>query len=167
MLAGKENGEWKEYSTVEVSELVNKLSSGLLYTGIGPGDLSIETRDKVAVISKNRPEWVMLDLAVQRVGAVLVPIYPTISDIELEFILKDANVKLIFVNDADLFEKVNHIKKNVQNLREIFSFENVEGVRNWKELLLPLTENIIGEIKNISNKITTEDLATIIYTSGT
>jgi long-chain acyl-CoA synthetase len=167
MLAGKENGEWKEYSTVEVSEMVNKLSSGLLYSGVGPGDLSIEGRDKVAVISKNRPEWVMLDLAVQRVGAVLVPIYPTISDIELEFILKDANVKLIFINDADLFEKVNRIKENVSNLKEIVSFEKVDGVKHWKELLLPLTENIIGEIKTISNKITTEDLATIIYTSGT
>lgn len=167
MLAGKENGEWKEYSTVEVSELVNKLSSGLLYSGIGPGDLSIEARDKVAVISKNRPEWVMLDLAVQRVGAVLVPIYPTISDIELEFILKDANVKLIFVNDSDLFEKANRIKENVANVKEIFSFEKVDGVKHWRELLLPLTENIIGEIKTISNKITTEDLATIIYTSGT
>ena len=167
MLAGKENGEWKEYSTVEVSEIVNKLSSGLLYSGIGPGDLSVEARDKVAVISKNRPEWVMLDLAVQRVGAVLVPVYPTISDIELEFILKDANVKLIFVNDADLFEKVNRIKGNLPNLKEIFSFEKVDGVKHWKELLLPLTENIIGEIKTISNRITAKHLATIIYTSGT
>ena len=113
MLAGKENGEWAEYSTVKVSELVNRLSSGLLYSGIGPGDFSIEGRDKVAVISKNRPEWVMLDLAVQQVGAVLVPVYPTISDVELEFILKDANVKLIFVNDPALFEKVNALKKNL------------------------------------------------------
>ncbi len=167
MLAAKENGEWKEYTTVEVSEIVNKLSSGLLYSGIGPGDFSIEGRDKVAVISKNRPEWVMLDLAVQRVGAVLVPVYPTISDIELEFILKDANVKLIFVNDRDLFEKANRLKENVPNLKEIISFEKVEGVKHWKDLLLPLTENIVGEIKTISDKIKTEDLATIIYTSGT
>ncbi len=139
--------QWKEYTTVEVSEIVNKLSSGLLYSGIGPGDFSIEGRDKVAVISKNRPEWVMLDLAVQRVGAVLVPVYPTISDIELEFILKDANVKLIFVNDQDLFEKANRIKDNVPNLKEIISFEKIDGVKHWKDLLLPLTENILGEIK--------------------
>src|SRR5690242_19016240 len=88
MLAGNVNGEWIEYSTLKVSELVNRLSSGLLYSGIGPGDFSIEGRDKVAVISKNRPEWVMSDLAVQQVGAVLVPVYPTISEVELEFILK-------------------------------------------------------------------------------
>jgi long-chain acyl-CoA synthetase len=167
MLAGKENGEWKEYSTVEVSELVNRLSSGLLYSGIGPGDFSTEGRDKVAVISKNRPEWVMLDLAVQQVGAVLVPVYPTISEVELEFILKDANVKLIFVNDSALFEKVNTVKKNLPNLKEIISFEKIDGVRHWRDLLLPLTENILGEIRAISDKIKYEDLATIIYTSGT
>ena len=167
MLAGKENGEWREYSTVEVSELANRLSSGLLYSGIGPGDFSIEGRDKVAVISKNRPEWVMLDLAVQQVGAVLVPVYPTISEVELEFILKDANVKLIFVNDSALFDKVNTVKKNLPNLKEIISFEKIDGVRHWRDLLLPLTENILGEIRAISDKIKYEDLATIIYTSGT
>lgn len=167
MLAAKENGGWREYTTVEVSEIINKLSSGLLYSGVGPGDFSVESRDKVAIISKNRPEWVMLDLAVQRVGAVLVPIYPTISDIELEFILKDANVKLIFVNDSDLFYKINRIKANVPNLKDIFSFDKVDGVKHWKELLLPLTENILGEIKTISDKIKAEDLVTIIYTSGT
>jgi long-chain acyl-CoA synthetase len=167
MLAGKENGEWREYSTVEVSELTNRLSSGLLYSGIGPGDFSIEGRDKVAVISKNRPEWVTLDLAVQQVGAVLVPVYPTISEVELEFILKDANVKLIFVNDSALFDKVNTVKKNLPNLKEIISFEKIDGVRHWRDLLLPLTENILGEIRAISDKIKYEDLATIIYTSGT
>ena len=167
MLAGKENGQWKEYTTVEVAEIVNKLSSGLMYSGIGPGDFSIEGRGKVAVISKNRPEWVMLDLAVQRVGAVLVPVYPTISDIELEFILKDANVKLIFVNDQDLFQKANRVKASLPNLKEIISFEKIDGAKHWKDLLLPLTENILGEIKGISDKIKFEDLVTIIYTSGT
>jgi len=167
MLAGKGDGIWKEYSTVEVAEIVNKLSSGLLYWGIGPGDFTIEGRDKVAVISKNRPEWIMLDLAVQKLGAILVPVYPTISDIELEFILKDADVKLIFVNDRDLFEKVNGIKHNLTNLKEIVFFEKVEGIKHWEEILLPLTENILGEIKSISDKIKNKDLVTIIYTSGT
>lgn len=167
MLAGKEDGVWKEYTTVEVSETVNKLSSGLMYSGIGPGDLSVEGRDKVAVISKNRPEWVMLDLAVQRVGAVLVPVYPTISEAELQFILQDANVKLIFVNDKVLFDKVNSIKAGLPNLKEIISFEKIDGIKHWEDLLLPLTENILGEVKLISDKIKYEDLATIIYTSGT
>ena len=167
MLAAKENNEWKEYTTVEVSEIVNKLSSGLLYAGIGPGDYTINGRDKVAVISKNRPEWMMLDLAVQQIGAVLIPIYPTVSEIDLEFILKDSDVKIIFVNDEILFEKTKAIKANLPRLKEIISFEKIEQAKHWKEMLLPLTENILGGIKSISNKIKSEDLVTIIYTSGT
>jgi len=167
MLAGKENNEWKEYSTVEVSEIVNKLSSGLFYAGIGPGDYTMNGRDKVAVISKNRPEWVILDLAVQQMGAVLIPIYPTVSEIDLEFILKDADVKIIFVNDEILYEKIKVIKENLPSLKQIISFEKVEGVKHWAEMLLPLTENILSSINTISNKIKTEDLVTIIYTSGT
>jgi len=167
MLAGKENNAWKEYSSVEVSEIVNKLSSGLLYAGIGPGNYTIEGRDKVAVISKNRPEWVMLDLAVQQIGAILVPIYPTVSDIDLEFILKDADVKIIFVNDESLYQKTKQLKTKLPRLKEIISFEKVESVKNFEDTLLPLTENIIGEIKTISNKIKEDELATIIYTSGT
>ena len=167
MLAGKENGEWKEFSTADVAEIVNKLSSGLLYSGIGPGDFTIEKRDKIAVICKNRPEWVMLDLAVQQVGAILVPIYPTVSDIEMEFILKDADVKMIFVNDAALFQKVSQIKGNLPALKEIVSFEKIEGVKHWKDIQLHLTENILSKIKSISNNIKSEDLVTIIYTSGT
>jgi long-chain acyl-CoA synthetase len=167
MLAGKENNDWKEYTTVEVSEIVNKLSSGLLYAGIGPGDYTINGRDKVAVISKNRPEWTMLDLAVQQIGAVLIPIYPTVSEIDLEFILKDSEVKIIFVNDEVLFEKTQAIRGNLPYLKEIISFEKIERVKHWKEMLLPLTENILSGIKAISNKIKNEDLVTIIYTSGT
>src|SRR5665213_1936042 len=167
MLAGKENGEWKTYSTADVAEIVNKLSSGLLYSGIGPGDFTVEKRDKIAVICKNRPEWVMLDLAVQQVGAILVPIYPTVSDIEMEFILKDAGVKMIFVNDAALFQKVSLIKANLPALKEIVSFEKIEGVKHWEEIQLHLTENILSKIKVISNNIKSEDLVTIIYTSGT
>lgn len=167
MLAGKKNHTWKKYSTVEVSEIVNKLSSGLLYAGIGPGDFTINGRDKVAVISKNCPEWVILDLAVQQIGAVLIPIYPTVSDIDLEFILKDAGVKMIFVNDESLYQKTLPIKANCPCLKEIFSFEKVEGIKQWTEILLPLTENILSSIKSISDKIKSDDLATIIYTSGT
>src|SRR6185437_9209025 len=101
MLAGKENGEWKEYSTVEVSEIVNKLSSGLLYAGVSPGDFTEEGRDKV--------------------GAILIPIYPTVSETDLEFILKDATVKIIFVNDQSLYEKVSHVKTNLPQFKQIVS----------------------------------------------
>ncbi len=167
MLAGKENGIWREYTTKEVSEIVNQLSAGLLREGIGPHDFTIEGRDKIAVISRNRPEWVMLDLAVQKIGAILIPVYPTIGEIDLEFILKDSEVKIIFVNDEDLFKKANHIKANLPNLKEIISFEKADGQKHWKEMLQPVTENLLNQLKVISDKIKYEDLVTIIYTSGT
>src|SRR5262245_21896634 len=87
MLAGKESGRWKKYSTHDVATIVNDLSAGLLSMGFGANDMSVEGRDKIAILCKNRPEWLMLDLAVQRIGAILVPIYPTINVKELEFIL--------------------------------------------------------------------------------
>ena len=167
MLAGKEDGKWKEYSTTEVAEIVNKLSAGLLQMGFGNGDNTAEGRDKIAVISKNRPEWVLLDLAVQKIGAVLTPVYPTIGEPELEFILKDARVKIIFVNDKLLFDKVNGIKASLPDLKEIYSFEKTEGVKYWKDILSLGKEQHFQEVKNISDKIKYEDLATIIYTSGT
>ena len=98
MMAGKVGGQWKKYSTKEVAETVTQLSAGLLSLGLGPNDMTVEGRDKVAILSKNRPEWVMLDLAVQQIGVLLTPIYPTINVNELEFVLNDAQVKVVFVN---------------------------------------------------------------------
>ncbi|MEP7250826.1 MAG: long-chain fatty acid--CoA ligase [Ginsengibacter sp.] len=167
MFGAKENGSWKEYTVKDVSDTVNKLSAGLLKLGISSGDHSPEGRDKIALISKNRPEWLMLDLAVQQIGAVLTPVYPTISINELEFILTDAAVKILFVNDCDLFEKVNEIRSRLPELQEIYSFENEDGVKNWKEILNLANEDSIAEVKKMSAQIKYEDLATIIYTSGT
>lgn len=167
MLAGKENGAWKEYSTLEVAEIVNQLSAGLLQSGLGPRDFSIGERDKIAIISKNRPEWVLLDLAVQKIGAILIPVYPTIGEPDLEFILKDSGVKMIFINDQSLLEKVSNVKPNLPELKEIISFEKTDGIKHWREILQPATEDILDQLKKISDKIKYEDLVTIIYTSGT
>ncbi|HSC39319.1 MAG TPA: AMP-binding protein, partial [Chitinophagaceae bacterium] len=167
MLAAKEGGKWRSYSTREVKELVDQLGGGLLNLGIGGGDMSEEGRDKVAVLSKNRPEWVVLDLAVQQIGAVLTPIYPTINVNELEFVLKDAQVKMVFVNDEETFHKVISIKDKLPVLQEIFSFEHVTNARHWKEVLNAATPESIQRIPGIADKIGYEDLATIIYTSGT
>jgi long-chain acyl-CoA synthetase len=167
MLAAKENGQWRTYSTQKVLELVDQFAAGLMNLGIGAGDMSDEGRDKIAILCKNRPEWVMLDLAVQKIGAVLVPIYPTINVNELEYVLADAQVKLVFVNDDDLFNKVFSIKHLVPSLREIYTFEHVPNARHWKEVLACSTEEALRAIPAISSKIDYEDLATIIYTSGT
>lgn len=167
MLAGKEGGQWKKYSTQQVKEIVNKLSAGLLSLGISPNDMSVEKRDKVAILCKNRPEWLMLDLAVQQIGAILTPIYPTINVNELEFVLNDAEVKLVFVNDEDLFLKVLSLKERVPTLKEIYSFEHTPNAKHWKEVLELGTPELQQKVKSISDKIQYEDIATIIYTSGT
>jgi len=167
MLNEKESGRWKNYSTAEVAEMVDKISAGLLALNISKGDMTAEKRDKVAILSKNRPEWVMVDLAVQQIGAILTPIYPTINVNELEFVLNDAQVKLVFVNDEETFHKVTTVKSKVPSLREVFTFEHVAGARHWKEMLVTPTEDIKSKIRSIADTIGYEDLATIIYTSGT
>jgi len=167
MLAGKESGQWRKYSTAEVKETVDKLSAGLLSLGISCGDMTAEGRDKVAILCKNRPEWIMLDLAVQQIGAILVPIYPTINVNELEFVLTDAQVKMVFVNDEDLFLKVLSLKERVPGLKDIYTFEHAANAKHWKEVTALSTPELLTQIKPIADKIKYEDLATIIYTSGT
>ena len=167
MFAAKEGGSWKKYSTSEVNDTVNQLACGLLHLGLSPNDMSAEKRDKIAIISKNRPEWLMIDLAVQKIGAVLAPIYPTINVNELQFILNDSQAKVIFVNDEELFLKVKSIKDNVPSLQHIFTFEHVPNAIYWKDCLQSATAERLATIEQISSKITPTDLATIIYTSGT
>ncbi|HKO81964.1 MAG TPA: long-chain fatty acid--CoA ligase, partial [Chitinophagaceae bacterium] len=146
---------------------VDKLSAGLLSLGISCNDMTVEGRDKVAILCKNRPEWLMLDLAVQQIGAILVPIYPTINVNELEFVLSDAQVKLAFVNDEDLFLKVLSLKERVPSLREIYTFEHAPKAKHWKEVIDKSTPELIERIKLLADKIAYEDVATILYTSGT
>jgi long-chain acyl-CoA synthetase len=167
MLAAKENGKWRGYSTREVKELVDQLGGGLLNMGIGAGDMTDAGRDKVAILCKNRPEWILLDLAVQQVGAVLTPVYPTINVNELEFVLNDAQVKMIFVNDEDGYNKVMSIKDRLPSVKDVFSFEHVTNARHWKEVINAATPESINKMAAIAAGIKYKDLATIIYTSGT
>lgn len=167
LLAAKEAGAWKKYSTKEVQDLVNQLGAGLLNMGISPGDMLPENRDKIAILSKNRPEWIIVDLAVQQIGAVLTPFYPTINVTELEFVLNDAAVKMIFVNDEDLYHKVLSVQSKVPTLKHIFTFEKVNGAAHWKDVLRNSSTEAIAQVTEISSSIKYEDLATIIYTSGT
>ncbi len=167
LLAAKEGGGWKEYSTKEVTDIVEKLSAGLISMGVKCNDMSVEKRDKIAVLSKNRPEWLFLDLAVQKIGAVLVPVYPTVHINDLAFVLNDAGVKMIFINDEDLFHKVQSLKEKVPSLQEIYSFEHISGCKHWKELLSAGKQEHFQQISSIEERINTEDLFTIIYTSGT
>ena len=165
--AKEENGVWKKYSTNEVKEIVDKLAAGLIHLGMSAHDMTIESRDKIAVMSNNRPEWLFLDLAVQKTGAILVPLYPTLSLHELEFVLNDAAVKLVFVSDKDLFEKVQSIRSKLPTVQAVFTFNDIQPSLHWKEILnKPNADDFIA-LNNASAKIGYEDLATIIYTSGT
>lgn len=168
MFAAKEEGGiWRKYGTREVAEIVDKLSSGLCHLGIGPGDMSIEGRDKIAMLSNNRPEWMFLDLAVQQTGAVLTPIYPTINVNELEFILNDAQVKLVFVSDHDLYEKVQSVRDKAPSVNAVYTFNYIQEALHWKDILSMGTREDKENVRQISENIRPDDLCTILYTSGT
>ena len=167
MLAGKEDGSWKLYSTTEVKALVDQLSVGLLNLGIGGHNMEVENQDKIALISKNRPEWLILDMACQQIGAALCPIYPTTNVNELEFIFNDATVKLAFISGDDILSKTNSIRSKVPSLQNIYSFDELPMVEFWKILLQIPTEEELKKLDAIKKSILATHCATIIYTSGT
>ena len=166
MLAAKIDGVWKQHSTEHVKETINALSAGLLQKGIGCGDMSVEGADKIAIISNNRPEWIITDLAVQQIGAILVPVYPTTSPIELEFIFKDAAVKMVFVSNGEMLEKVLAIADKVPSIQSIYTFDETDGAVNWKSLLMN-DATALQNVEEIKATISPKQIATIIYTSGT
>jgi len=160
-LASKVNGEWKSYSTKEYKEIVDKVSEGLLALGVKKGD-------KIATITNNRPEWNFINYGVAQIGAVLCPVYPTISESDYKFIFNDAEIKYAFLSDKDLNAKIESIRSEVPTLEKVYSFDEIAGVNHWKEILsldkVPDFNKIIEELKaGVSEK----DLVTIIYTSGT
>lgn len=167
MMATKEGGQWRVYTTSEVKDIVDRLSTGLLALGYSGHNMTVEGRDKIAIIARNRPEWMFLDLAVQQMGAVLVPLYPTIHVHDLEFVLNDAQVKAVFVNDEELFLKVQNVRSRVPSIREVYSFEHVSGAAHWKEILSLGKQEHYQQLSSVASRINNDDLFTIIYTSGT
>ncbi len=157
-IGSKVNGDWKFYSTEEIRSYAKKLSSGLLQLGIKPGD-------KVGiVVYKNRPEWLIADLAIQYIGAIGIPMYPTISIREYEYIMNESEVKVCFVGMDDLYDKVSAAQANVSHLKTIICFDRQGGRPYWEEFL---SDDHIDEVERISKGVKPDDLATIIYTSGT
>ena len=167
MLSSKVNGNWKSWRTKDVQVIVNRLSAGLLEMGIGLQDGTDEGCDKIGIISNNRPEWIITDLAVQQTGAVLVPIYPTTNPLELKFILNDAGVKIMFVSSAELKAKVESIAADVPTLKKIYSFETLDNTPFWTEIADSATATSLEKVEAIKAKIPDSHIATIIYTSGT
>jgi long-chain acyl-CoA synthetase len=161
-LVNKENGVWVKTSTQEYITKANTISRALLKMGV-------QKNDKIAVIStNNRTEWHILDIGVLQTGAQNVPIYPTIAEDDYEYILNHCGATYCFVSDTEVLRKVNLIKDKVPNLKEIFSFDTIEGCRNWTELLtLGEDQSNQDQVEERKNNVNPEDLATIIYTSGT
>ncbi len=163
MLAAKENSQWRTYSCSEVWETAQKLAGGILSLGIANKTLVPDLQEKIAIISPNRPEWMITDIGVQLTGAVLTPIYPTISPSEIAYILNESEVQILFVANADIYSRFKDALVGVPTLKSVFSFDVIDGVTNWKTLIdknLQPDQTVIAAIKP-------ETLATIIYTSGT
>ena len=158
----KYNGEWKSTSTAEYASSADLMSAAFL-------NLKIKPQDKIAMISSNnRSEWCIVDVGILQAGAVNVPIYPTISQNDYEYILNHSESKYCFVSDQEVYDKVMAIKKNVKNLIEIYSFDDIPGCKNWTELLTLGENNLNEELLNkTKDAVKPEALATIIYTSGT
>lgn len=163
MLAGKEQGTWRTYTTATAWQMARHLCGGLQTLMKTPDVLQPDTQEKIAIISPNRPEWLITDAGVQMSGAVLTPLYPTISPHEMEYILKEAEVHIVFVAGAELYERFKTAFANTPSVQHIYSFDKIPGVHHWQELI----DKGLQPDDNILNKITTETLATIIYTSGT
>ena len=167
MLAAKEKGIWRKYSTKEISETVNALATGLRNIGVSGNDFTVDQQDKIAIISNNRPEWLITDLAVQKLGAVLVPVYPTTSNHEIEFIFRDAAVKYVFVSSPELYAKIQQVRPKVPSIQNIFTFDPIAGADHWSMLLKSPAEADLSALASISQQILPDHLATLIYTSGT
>lgn len=161
-LVTKQNGEWVKTSTKEYLEKANTISRALLRLGI-------QKNDKIAIISSNnRTEWHIMDIGTLQTGAQTVPIYPTISETDYEYILNHSEAIYCFVSDEEVLNKLNVVKSNVPKLKEIYSFNQIEGCKNWKELLdLGKDTSNQDVVEDRKNNVKPLELATIIYTSGT
>ncbi|MFV8340942.1 AMP-dependent synthetase/ligase [Flavobacterium sp. XS2P39] len=161
-LTTKQNGVWIKTSTQEYIAKANAISRALLKLGV-------QKDDKIAIISSNnRTEWNIMDIGILQTGAQTVPIYPTISEHDYEYILNHSGAIYCFVSDAEVLRKVNLIRNKVPHVKEVYAFNEIEGCKNWNELLvLGDNQSNQNEVEIRKNNVKTEDLATIIYTSGT
>ncbi len=160
-LAKKENGVWKQFSIQEYVEMTNYLSYAFIKLGI-------QKDDKIAIICSNRPEWNMLDMAIMQVGAVTVPIYPTISKEDYRYIINDCSIKLIVLEGQGVLQKIESVKDECPNLKSIYTISTKSDYPTFEELL-EIGKNHVDEeeLQRREDSIDEKECATIIYTSGT
>ena len=158
----KYNGVWESTSSKEFLEKSNQISRGLLQLGVKKGD-------KVAIISSNnRTEWCIVDIGVLQIGAIDVPIYPTITAEDYSYIINHSESKYCFVSDVVVYEKIKSIQNECPNLKEIYCFDTIKGCKHWSAVLeLGKDAAHQSKVLAIKESVNPQDLATIIYTSGT
>ncbi len=167
MLFNKVSGSWVGLTAEEIFRQSQQVAASLIELGVSPGNWTPETQEKVGILSDNCSEWMVIDFAVQQTGGVLVPIYPSISNADLTYILNESAVRILFIADKFMYKKVKAIRQDVPTLEHVFCFKEVEGVALWKSLLQPILPEQQTQIDAIRNQINPETLFTIIYTSGT
>jgi len=165
-LVAKIKGEWQPWSSQETVAMANRLSLGLLAAGIKKGD-------RVAIISMNRPEWVLSDLAVLQLGAVVVPLYPTATAGDYEYILAHAGVRLVFVSTPEIWSRVEAMRTRLPKLERIYTYDEVPGADHWQTLVqssaarTDLDVELDSALVAARSHTTPDDTASLIYTSGT
>ena len=162
-LVSKVNGQWIKTSTHQYIDQANAISRGLLKLGV-------KANDKVALISMtNRTQWNICDIGILQIGAQDVPIYPTISEQDYEYVLNHSESKYVFVSCQEVLEKINKIKANVPSLLGVYSFEDIDGCDSWQQVIDLGNENkdLQQEVQKRMDAVQEDDLATLIYTSGT
>ena len=161
VLAGKVDGEWVKYDLKTIREMVDNISYGLLALGVKKGD-------KIGTVSPNRPEWNIMDMAILQIGAIHVPIYPTISETDYKYILEHSEVLYVFISGWDLFRKIKHIVPGIPNIKGIYTFKHFDDVPHLDELI-EFGKSRANHLLLEESRATVypEDVASIIYTSGT
>lgn len=160
MFSTKINGKWEAMSTQEFIDAANEYSRGLISLGIQPGD-------KVGLVSSNRVEWNIMDIAIQQIGAIGVPIYPNISRKDYLYIFNDAELTLCCTGTHELFDTITSIKEEVASLKNLYCFDKIDGVPHWSNILKEASTIDQEEVEKRKAVIKNEELATMIYTSGT
>ena len=160
MFSSKVDGKWIPTKTEDFILQTRKISKGLLALGVKPGG-------KVGLIAESRYEWHVIDFAIQQIGAVVVAIYPNITDADYQFIFNDAEINLCIVSTKNLYERITKLNDSIYSLNYIFSINEFEDSRNWKELEKVGESVSDSDLDHFKNQVKGSDLATLIYTSGT
>jgi len=163
VLAEKVDGKWKTYTSEEYHEIARQFACGLLELGLRKGD-------KLAIITNNRPQWNFVDMGMAMAGVVHVPVYTSMNSEEYHYILEHSDAKMVIVSDQKLVDLIQPVTKNVKHVEHFFTFDKINGARNWMEVVemgRQAGHEVRKELASIMLEIAPGDLASIIYTSGT